>query len=173
MGRWNNVAPVCRCAGLLLAVLIVGISACKRPELPAVPGLPEALGGLKLTETISGVKANKLLYRMHGRVTGARNSIIGYYGRDRKNALYISAFASKEQAGAALKKMVANVANPATGFSQLTTEKRGRVIIYRTSGMGLRHFFYIQDNLIIWLQAQPEKAEATLTSLASLKFTKH
>ena len=110
---------------------------------------------------------------MHGKLTGSQNCIIGYYSTDKKNALYISAFTDDEQAARAIKKMLAKIERSTTGFVPATVEKKEDRILYRTRGMGLTHCFYRQGNLILWLQAEPEKFEETLTYLLKEKFTLH
>ena len=96
---------------LLFLALMIMLSACGENKAPPVlPSLPESLGGLRLAATVQGVKANKFMYRMHGRLTGARGSIIGYYGPgEKKNALYVSGFENPQQAKKALVKMMSKI----------------------------------------------------------------
>jgi hypothetical protein len=157
----------------ILFALITGIISCSNKTAPPIPALPEVLGDLDLKETVAGVKANKFLYRMHGVITGSRNSIIGYYSLDKKNALYISAFTEDKQALRALEKMVAKIENTKAGFTPVTVDKREGRSVYRTHGMGLHHFFYRKDNLILWWQTEPERAEETLTFLLKDNFGIH
>ena len=157
----------------ILFALTTGIISCSNKTAPPIPALPEVLGDLELKDTVVGVKANKFLYRMHGAITGSRNSIIGYYSLDKKNALYISVFTDDEQALRALEKMVAKIEHTKAGFTPVTVDKREGRSVYRTEGMGLHHFFYRKDNLILWWQAEPKRAEATLTCLLKGHFGKH
>jgi hypothetical protein len=154
-----------RSATFILFAFTTGIIACSNKTVPPIPALPEVLGDLALKETVVGVKANKFLYRMHGAITGSRNSIIGYYSLDKKNALYISAFTDNKQATRALEKMVTKIEHSKAGFTPATLDKQKGKSVYRTRGMGLHHFFYRKDNLILWWQAEPERAEETLTCL--------
>jgi hypothetical protein len=131
------------------------------------------LGSLELNGTVLGVKAKKFLYRMHGKLTGSQNCIIGYYDLAKKNALYISTFTDDELAARALDKMIAKIEHSKAGFAPATMEKRGDRILYHTRGMGLAHCFYRQGSLILWWQAEPEKAEETLTCLLNENFTLH
>ena len=163
--RLSLRAPTGRCTTFILIALITGIVSCSDISTPAVPHLPKTLGSLDLKGTVAGVKANKFLYRMHGKLTGSQNSIIGYYGHDKRNALYISAFTDDERAVRALEKMVTKIENSKAGFAPVTVDKKEDTILYQTSGMGLSHFFYRQGNLILWWQVEPEKAEETLIPL--------
>ena len=128
------------------------------------------VGELELRDAVIGVKANKFIYKMHGKLTGVQNSIIGYYSHDKKNALYLSAFEDNKQAERVLKKMSAKIMNTTAGFTPVTLDKRESIVLYRTKGMGLTHFFYNQDNFVIWWQVEPKKAEVTLTHLMKFHF---
>ena len=159
-----------RSALFILFVLTTGIISCNNKTAPPIPALPEVLGDLELKETVVGVKANKFLYRMHGAITGSRNSIIGYYSLDKKNALYVSAFNDDEQASRALEKMVAKIEHTKAGFTPVTVDKQEGRSVHRTEGMGLHHFFYRKDNLILWWQVESERAEGALTCLLKENF---
>ena len=111
------------------------------------------------------------LYRMHGKLTGSQNCIIGYYSTDKKNALYISAFTDDERAARALEKMLGKIEHSTAGFAPVTLVKKEDRLLYRTRGMGLTHCFYRQGNLILWWQAEPEKLEETLNYLLQEKYT--
>lgn len=171
--RFSFLAMPGRSATFILLALTTGVISCSNKTVPPIPALPEVLGDLELKETVVGVKANKFLYRMHGAITGSRNSIIGYYSLDKKNTLYISAFTDEEQASRALEKMVAKVKHTEAGFTPVALDKREGRPVYRTEGMGLHHFFYRKDNLILWWQAEPEKAEEVLTCLLKENFGIH
>jgi hypothetical protein len=61
--------------------------------------------------------------------------------------------------------MVAKMKYSKVGFTPVTVDRQEGRSVYLTRGMGLHHFFYRKDNLILWLQAEPERAEETLTCL--------
>ena len=174
----------CRCAkagshpaaGRAVAVFILflgitGFSSCRNTARPALPELPEMVGALELKETVAGVEANKFLYRMHSMVTGARNSIIGYYSHDKKNALYLSCFENDEQAERALQKMSAKIMNTKAGFTPVTVDRDEGTVFYTTTGMGLKHFFYRQDAFVVWWQVEPDKAGDILSHARKVHYT--
>ena len=130
------------------------------------------VGALELKETVAGVEANKFLYKMHGVVTGARNSSIGYYSRDKKNALYLSSFENDEQAERALKRMSAKIMNTKAGFTPVTTEITDETVFYKTTGMGLNHLFYRQYTFVVWWQVEPEKSEDIFKYAGKVHFAK-
>ncbi len=161
-----------RTVGVFILFLgITGFSSCRNTALPALPELPEVVGALELKDTVAGVEANKFLYRMHGMVTGARNSIIGYYSLDKKNALYLSSFENDEQAVRALQKMSAKIMNATAGFTPVTVERDEGTVFYTTTGMGLNHFFYRQDTFVVWWQVEPDKAGDILSHARKVHYT--
>jgi hypothetical protein len=131
------------------------------------------VGALELKDTVVGVEANKFLYRMHGIVTGARNSIIGYYSHDKKNALYLSSFENHKQAERALQQMSAKIMNTTAGFTPVTVERAEGTVFYKTTGMGLNHFFYRQDNFVVWWQVEPDRAGDIFDHAKNVQFTMH
>ena len=167
----SHPAAVRTVAVVILFLGIIGFSSCRNTALPALPKLPEVVGALELKDTVAGVEANKFLYRMHGVVTGARNSIIGYYSLDKKNALYLSSFENDEQAERALQKMSAKIMNTTAGFTPVTVERDEGTVFYTTTGMGLNHFFYRQDTFVVWWQVEPDKAGDILSHARKVHFT--
>lgn len=155
----------------VLCLCIIRLTACTNAALPALPKLPGMVGALELQETVAGVEANKFLYRMHGVVTGARNSIIGYYSHDKKNALYLSSFENDVQAERALKQMSAKIMNTTAGFTPVTVEKTEGAVYYKTTGMGLNHLFYRQDTFVVWWQFEPDQAGDILNHARKVHFT--
>jgi len=168
-----GIHPAARGTGafLILFLCITVSSSCRNRALPALPELPEMVGALELKETVAGVEANKFLYRMHGVVTGARNSSIGYYSRDKKNALYLSSFENDEQAERALQQMSAKIMNTTAGFTPVTVEKTEGTVYYKTTGMGLNHLFYRQDTFVVWWQVEPDRTGDILTHARKVHFT--
>ena len=171
--RISLKATTGRCITFIFFAHITGLFSCGERTAPAVPQLPATLGSFELKDTVVGVEAKKYLYRMHGALTGSQNCIIGYYSPDKKNALYISAFTDDKLATRALEKMLAKIDHSNVGFTPVTLDKKEDLILYRTRGMGLNHFFYRQGTLILWLQVEPEKSEETLTCLLKENFTVH
>ena len=156
---------------VILLLCLIRLTACSDAVLPALPDLPQIVGTLELNDTVVGVEANKFLYRMHGVVTGARNSIIGYYSHDKKNALFLSSFENHEQAERALKRMSAKIMNTEAGFTPVTAEITDGTVFYKTTGMGLNHLFYRQGTFVVWWQIEPDKAGDILSHARKVHYT--
>ena len=42
---------------------------------------------------------------------------------------------------------------------------------FKKEGMGLKHYFYRTDNILIWWQVEPDKAETTYNDLLKFDFS--
>ena len=60
--------------------------------------------------------------------------------------------------------------NGSTVFSPLKHGKMGENVHFETDGMGLKHYFYRTDNILIWWQVEPDKAETTYNDLIKFDF---
>ena len=133
--------------------------------------LPKNLGNLTLSKVIQGSQADGILHKMHGKELGASLNFIGYYGKeDTGNILYLSIYKDDESAKADLMKMAMKMAGGTRVFAPLTFDEMGDSVRFRTEGMGFTHYFYRIDNILIWWQVAPEKAESTLTALLGHDF---
>lgn len=134
--------------------------------------LPKELGDLILSKVIQGNEAATVIHKLHGKMLGAKAYLIGYYGKDNsRNILYLSIFENHQTAKADLMKMAMKMAPGTKVFSPLTFGKMGDNARFRTEGMGLVHYFYRVDNILIWWQVEPGKAESTYRELLDFDFT--
>jgi len=133
--------------------------------------LPQKLGELKLTNVIRGEKATKIVQKMHGKVLGASEYIIGYYGGDQSgNILYLSLFENEEAARKDLMSMSLKMAAGTPVFSPLTFEETEAGLQMKTEGMGFTHYFYRRNRTVIWWQVAPDYAESTYRDLLNFDF---
>jgi hypothetical protein len=133
--------------------------------------LPQKLGELNLTKVIQNKKANVIINKMHGKKLDDCKNFIAIYGDDHsKNILYVSIYENAENAETNLKNMAMKMVNGSSVFSPLTHSKIGNDVRFETEGMGLKHYFYRVDNILIWWQVEPDKAETTLSDLVKFDF---
>ncbi len=154
----------------ILFFLVLCAAACGADNDEPAITLPNRVGPVQLTETITGVAANKFVYRMHGKMIGSQSSAVGYYGAEAKNALYISLFENEDFAERALVRMAEKMSVPSMGFSPARAEGEGPAAVYLTEGMGLKHFFYRTGSFVVWWQAEPDIAQATYDALRGMSF---
>jgi hypothetical protein len=134
--------------------------------------LPQKLGDMTLSKVVQGSQAAAVIHKMHGKKLSARRNFIGYYGKeDAGNILYLSIYENDETAKADLMKMAMKMASGTRVFSPLTFGEMGDNVRFRTEGMGFAHYFYRVDNILIWWQVAPGKAESTFNALLSYDFT--
>ena len=133
--------------------------------------LPPKLGDLNLVKVIQNEKATVIINKMHGKRLDDCKNFIAYYGNnDSKNILYVSVYQDNETAKTNLKNMAMKMANGSPVFSPLKHGKMGENVHFETNGMGLKHYFYRTDNILIWWQVEPEKAVVTYNDLIQFDF---
>ncbi len=133
--------------------------------------LPQQLGGLSLAKVIQNKKAAVIINKMHGKKLDDSENFITIYGSNHsKNILYVSVYENAEKAERNIKNMAMKMANRSSVFSPLTHSKIRDSIHFETEGMGLKHYFYRIDNILIWWQVEPDKAVATYNDLLKFDF---
>ncbi|RZB37940.1 MAG: hypothetical protein SRB2_00647 [Desulfobacteraceae bacterium Eth-SRB2] len=133
--------------------------------------LPKKLGELSLFKVILNEKATGVIDKMHGKKLDECENYIAYYGNNNsRNILYVSIYENSEKAKASLMSMAMKMANGTAVFSPLIHSKMGNNVHFETEGMGLKHYFYRTDNILIWWQVEPDKAEATFNDLFKFDF---
>jgi len=149
-----------------LPVLLTLIGCAENNEI-----LPKRLGQLNLTSVVRGEKATQIIQRMHGKVLGATEYVIGYYGGDQSgNILYLSLFENEEAARKDLMDMSMKMAAGTPVFAPLTFEETDDGIKMKTKGMGFDHYFYRSNRVIVWWQVAPDYAEAAYRDLLNFNF---
>jgi hypothetical protein len=155
-------------SALILAGLIIFLSCSNGNNSD---DLPKKLGDLNLAKVVQNEKATVIINKMHGKRLDDCKNFIAYYGNNQsKNILYVSVYESAEKAKTNLKSMAMKMANGSPVFSPLKHGKMGENVHFETEGMGLKHYFYRTDNILIWWQVEPDKAEATYNDLLKFDF---
>jgi hypothetical protein len=133
---------------------------------------PQKLGDLSLAKVIKNKEATAIINKMHGKTLDDCKNFIAYYGsNDSKNILYVSVYESAEIAKTNIMNMAMKMANGSPVFSPITYGKMGHDVHFKTEGMGLKHYFYRTDNILIWWQVELDKAETTYNDLLKFDFT--
>jgi len=133
---------------------------------------PKKLGELKLFKVILNEESTRIVNKMHGKKLDNCENLIAHYGsNDSKNILYVSVYENAEKAETNLKRMAMKMADGSSVFSPLTQIKMEDTICFETEGMGLKHYFYRVDNILIWFQVESDNAAATFHDLLEFDFT--
>lgn len=134
--------------------------------------LPQKLGELNLSKVVKNNKATAIINRMHGKkLDDSENLIAHYENNDSKNILYVSVYENSEKAKTNLKNMVLKMEKGSSVFSPLTQRKMGNNVHFETDGMGVKHYFYRTDNILIWWQVEPDNALETYNDLIEFDFS--
>ena len=132
---------------------------------------PKKLGEMSLFKVLLNEEATSVINKMHGQKLDECEKFIGHYGSNNsKNILYVSVYENAEKAETNIKKMAMKMASGSSVYSPLTHSKMGDNVYFETEGMGLKHYFYRVDNILIWWQVEPDKAEATYNDLLKFDF---
>ena len=154
---------------LLLLSCIVFVRCSNRDD--SNTHFPKALGGLSLSNIVQDEEATKMINKMHGKKLGVRSNFVINYGSSFfKNTLYVSVYESAETAKADLMSMAMKMAKGSRVFAPLTYNGMGDNVYFQTEGMGHKHYFYRIDNILIWWQVEPDKAEASYNDLLKFDF---
>jgi len=133
---------------------------------------PKKIGELSLFKVILNKESTRVINKMHGKKLDNCENLIAHYGsNDSRNILYVSVYENAEKAETNLKRMAMKMADGSSVFSPLTQTKMGDNICFETDGMGLKHYFYRVENILIWFQVEPDKAAATFHDLLEFDFT--
>ena len=132
---------------------------------------PRTLGNLALSRVVKGEQATRIINNMHGKILDeCENYIVFYGGGNSKNTLYVSVYENDEIAKSNLTEMAMKMAKRAAVFSPLTHSKMGKIVCFQTEGMGLKHYFYRVDALLVWLQVEPGNAKPVSDDLFNFDF---
>jgi len=155
-------------AVVLLSFFII-ISCSNRND--SINYLPIKLGDLSLSKVVQNEEATKIINKMHGKNLAVSDNYIVHYGSSlSRNTLYVTVYESVEKAKMELMGMATKMAKGTQVFAPLTFDKMGDSVHFQTEGMGHKHYFYRIDNILIWWQVEPDKAEATYNDLLKFDF---
>ena len=151
----------------LVFLSLLSVSGCDNRK----NNVPQELGGLTLFKVVKGDEADNFVNKMHGKKLDVKKNLIAYYGSENsKNVLYISVYEKNSDAKVDLQSMATKMAKGTAVFTPLKFDKMDNGVRFRTEGMGLVHYFYRVDNILIWWQVEPDKSDSTTNELFNFKF---
>jgi hypothetical protein len=154
-----------RAVGCMALLALASACAGDRAGSP----LPDELHGLELIEQQSGEEATNAIAQLHEQDVAPTESYIGRYGTEEIGAtIYVSRFASADEAQSQLVSMAEGIGEGAAGYGHhRTLEVDGREV-HVVFGRGEVHFFYVDGNDLTWLGAHPMFASLALADLLSV-----
>jgi hypothetical protein len=148
--------------------LILTAFACSGGE--TATRLPAELHGLQLVESRVGDDASELIAGMHeGDSLAPGESEVGFYGTDDMRAvLYVSQFATEEDAHAQFVAMSLGIGGGSSGYGHHTQSEIGGLKVHSVFGRGQIHYFYTSGPDVTWLAAPPAVARPLLAELLEI-----
>lgn len=147
-------------AAIIAALLLSG---CSNGAGRSNQKLPERLGSMTLTKSITGQKALDELDRLHKELTyKPDNAAIGFYGQ--KAIIWLSFESSEKNAENLVARMPKKQVSK-SGFSGFKKEKIKGVNVLSVQGMGWQHYYFSRGKAVVWLAADKGVARTALQNL--------
>ncbi|UCC72634.1 MAG: hypothetical protein JSV86_20120 [Gemmatimonadota bacterium] len=158
--------------GRQVILLVAGaLLCCAEPRAPQAGTdlLPQQVHGLQLSESRSGERAAGFIGRLHGKSVAPLESHVGLYGRGGMQAvLYVSRFASRQEALTQADAMVARIAAGVPGYGHYSHFSVAATVVYSTFAQGQVHYFFAKDIDLTWLAATPKLARPAIAELLNV-----
>jgi hypothetical protein len=134
---------------------------------PAALTLPVQLAGLPLSSQMTGPQAVADFSNLHGEQFPLTSGAVGFYCNNRATIWVAGAPLSLMAARlvTAMRDKIAEGNSPFTTSGEYQDNKR---TIYALEGMGQKHFYFQSHNLVIWLAADADIADAALQQLKEI-----
>ena len=151
-----------RLLGVLAAATLATASCSGRDA-----GVPPALAGRRLASLASGVPAAQEITRLHGRPIASSKHLVAAYGDPSTITLYVSRYATDDEARADLLAMSTAMAHGAGPFAPLEFDGSTGGVRFRTRGLGLEHLFFRAGRSVVWLQAPAADFDTAVADLGA------
>ena len=152
---------------LFIVAALIWASFEKAIGNPASLTLPEQLAGLPLSSQMTGPQAVTDFSNLHGERFPLTSGAVGFYGNNRATIWVAGAPLSLMAARlvTAMRDKIAEGNSPFTTSGEYQDNKR---TIYALEGMGQKHFYFQSHNLVIWLAADADIADAAIQQLKEI-----
>jgi hypothetical protein len=128
--------------------------------------LPQSILNLELSEKIQGAAAAEIINHLHLKEVAAVENFIGRYRDNGHSATYyLSLYSNSTEAEAELTAMVASMKMGGHVFDHVRRRTVNEKDIYMALGMGQAHYFYSDDNKLIWMAIDIPIAEDAIKAL--------
>jgi hypothetical protein len=148
-------------------VLLTGLAAfifffLNSTEQPGRAPLPPAVAGLPLLSSTAGQAAAEDINRLHRQEFAMSAAAVGVYGRNQAT-LWAASGSARSSTAQMLTDMVVKIDQGKSPFTPLGQRQEGQITVYELSGMGQKHFYFQSGQMLIWLAADFDLAEAALS----------
>ena len=147
---------------LILLLSIVGSSDESRDSSM----LPDRIHGIALGKSTTGEEAAEMIARLHAKSVAPMATEIGYYGAfDPPLVIYVSRFASAEEARDQVDLMAETLGSGSQGFGHHLEERVADIDVHFVVGHGQAHYFFVDQDKVLWLAAPANVARRALLEL--------
>jgi len=148
---------------ILFLTVVILIAGCSQLEEDPVPS---NILHLERTELISGESAAEIINHLHDKaVTPAKNYVGRYEGDGHTATYYLSLYNNRAEADSELGAMVESMERGGHVFDHIRKRTVNDHEVWMALGMGQAHYFYVQDNRLVWLAVDVPVAEEAIKSL--------
>ena len=134
---------------------------------PAALTLPVQLAGLPLSSQTTGPQAVADFSNLHGESFPLSSGAVGIYGNNRAT-LWVAGAPLNLMAARLVIAMRDKIAEGNSPFTPSGEYQDNERTIYVLEGMGQKHFYFQSHNLVIWLAADADIADAALQQLKEI-----
>ncbi|MFH1906053.1 MAG: hypothetical protein ABIL11_01505 [Chloroflexota bacterium] len=134
---------------------------------PATLTLPDQLAGLPLSSQMNGPQAVADFSNLHGKQFPLTSGTVGIYG-DHQATLWVAGAPLNLMTARMVTAMRDKIAEGNSPFTPSGEYQDNQRTIYVLKGMGQKHFYFQSQNLVIWLAADADIADAALQQLKEI-----
>lgn len=153
----------------LLILASIAMIACSGGVQNDTP-LPNSIQQMQLNEIIRGEEADDIITNLHQKVVTDQQNIIGKYeGTDGKATLYLTIYDDADSPVEDLDAMAKRIQDPDVG-SQMGFQHVRQLTnygdhIYMALQNNRAHYFYVEENMLYWLDVNPQVAMPAIKQL--------
>jgi len=152
---------------LFIVAALIWASFEKAIGNPASLTLPEQLAGLPLSSQMTGPQAVTDFSNLHGEQFPLTSGAVGIYG-DHQATLWVAGAPLNLMAARMVTAMRDKIAEGNSPFTPSGEYQDNQRTIYILEGMGQKHFYFQSHNLVIWLAADADIADAAIQQLKEI-----
>jgi len=153
------------CVGILLSLGALATLYLGNPRaLSKTTNLPREIAGYSLSDSKSGEAATADFTNMHGQEFPVTSGEIGYYGNG-KMTLWVAGTSSASTAANMVSAMREKIAQNNSPFRPTNEIQNGNRKVYVLDGMGLKHYYFQSQTLVIWIAAEPDVADTAIQQI--------
>ena len=134
---------------------------------PAGLILPGRLAGLPITSQMTGPQAVADFSNLHGEQFPLTSGAVGIYGNNQVT-LWVAGAPLNLMAARLVNAMRDKIAEGNSPFTPIGESLDSNRTIYALEGMGQKHFYFQSHNLVIWVAANADIADAALQQLKEI-----